>query len=266
MQTFTHYIGDLFQDYMTDLLARIYADTPSERFFDEEAILQSSPQMLQASKKGKTPRCCDGILVSRNNLILFEMTVTSLPIQTLIEADPTTFRNDVRRKFQHKIEQLAHTFDGLAQQMIKLPGLKRETITHIYPVLVLLQPFPQHSISWEHLGTFGKKPGKYVFGDAGSEVYVHVPQILTAEELEILEPLIHSGSFSLPTLLAQKTRSDITASMSMMHYLFLWNHITEQSNQHMLELYEVAVHRLREILTHAITFAENSEPSIGFDL
>lgn len=260
--TFTRYIGDLFQDYVTDLLTRIYTNAQPEIFFDEETILQSSPQMQRAIKRGRKPQCCDGILVSRNSLVLFEMTITSLPVQTLIEADPSAFFNDVSRKFQHKMEQLAHTFDGLAQQMIELPGLNKDAITHVYPVLVLLQSFPQHLVSWDHLGTFGKAPGRYDFGNTGSKVSVHAPQILTAEELEILEPLICNGSFSLPDLLAQKMSSGATASMCMKNYLFPEKQVTEQSNQHMLELYEVAVHRLREILENAINFAENPERMI----
>ena len=256
---FTKYVGELFQDYITDLLARIYPAGQPERFFDEASIFEASPRMQQAMRRGKPPRCCDGILVSGNGLVLFEMTATALPVQTLVEANPTTFPDEVRRKFQHKIEQLGHTFDGLAQQMIELPGLERDTIGHVYPVLVLLQPFPQHATTWDHILECAKKPGQYVFGEIGTEVYLHVPQILTAEELEMLEPLLSGGSFSLPALLAQKMEHDETATMSMKDYLLRWKNLEEQPNTHMLGLFDIAVNRLRDILRSMIDFVDDPE-------
>ncbi|HZU70931.1 MAG TPA: hypothetical protein VFA09_26885 [Ktedonobacteraceae bacterium] len=256
---FTKYVGELFQDYITDLLTRVYVAVQPERFFDEASILQASPRMQQAIRRGKPPRCCDGILVSGNSLVLFEMTATALPVQTLVEADPTTFPDEVRRKFQHKIEQLGHTFDGLAQHIIDLPGLKRDTIAHVYPVLVLLQPFPQHSVTWNHVLDFAKKPGQYVLGAIGTEAYVHAPQILTAEELEMLEPLLSGGSFSLPALLAQKMEHDETATMSMKDYLLRWKNLEEQPNMHVLGLFDIAVNRLRDILKSMINFVDDPE-------
>ena len=165
VQTFTKHVGALFQDYITDLLVRIYAAGQPERFFDETSILLASPRMRQAMRKGKPPQCCDGVLVSGNSLVLFEMMATLLSIRTLVEGNPATFQDEVGHKFQHKIEQLDHTFDGLAQQLLELSGLDRDAITHVYPVLVLLQPFPQHAATWNHVLKFAKKPGRYVFGD-----------------------------------------------------------------------------------------------------
>jgi hypothetical protein len=257
--TFTKYVGELFQDYITDLLARLYAAGQPERFFDEASILQASPRMRQAMRKGKTPRCCDGILVSGNSLVLFEMTATALPVQILVEANPTTFQDEVRRKFQHKIEQLGHTFDGLAQQVIELPGLDKDTIAHVYPVLVLLQPFPQHSATWNNVLNFAKKPGQYVFGETGTEAYVHAPQILTAEELEMLEPLLSGGSFSLPSLLAQKMDYDETATISMKDYLLRSKNLEEHPNTYMLGLFDIAVNCLRDILKSMINFIDDPE-------
>ncbi len=256
---FTKYVGELFQDYVTDLLARVYYAGQPERLFDEASIFQASPRMQQAMRRGKPSRCCDGILVSGNSLVLFEMTATALPVQTLVEANPTTFPDEVRRKFQHKIEQLGHTFDGLAQQVIELPGLKRDTIAHVYLVLVLLQPFPQHSVTWNHILDFAKKPGPYVFGETGTEAYMHGPQILTAEELEMLEPLLSGGSFTLPALLAQKMDHDETATMSMKDYLLRWKNLEEQPNMHVLGLFDIAVNRLRDILKGMINFVDDPE-------
>jgi len=262
VQTFTKHVGALFQDYITDLLVRIYAPGQPERFFDETSMLQASPKMRQAMRKGKPPRCCDGVLVSGNSLVLFEMTATSLPVRTLVEGNPATFQDEVRRKFQHKIEQLDHTFDELAQQVLELPGLDRDTIAHVYPVLVLLQPFPQHAATWDHVLKFAKKPGRYVFGDAGTVAHFHAPQILTAEELEMLEPLLSAGSFSLPVLLTQKMSHEETATMSMKDYLLRWLNLEEQQNAHMLALFDVAVNSLRDILKSAINFVEEPETVI----
>lgn len=256
---FTKYVGELFQDYITDLLARVYAAGQPERFFDEVSIFQASPRMQQAMRRGKPPRCCDGILVSGNSLVLFEMTATALPVQTLVEANPTTFPDEVRRKFQHKIEQLGHTFDGLAQQVIEVPGLERDTIAHVYPVLVLLQSFPQHSVIWNHVLDFAKKPGRYVFGETGTKVYVHAPQILTAEELEMLEQLLSGDFFSLPALLAQKMDRDETATMSMKDYLLRWKNVEELPNTHMLGLFDIAANRFRHILKSRINFVDDLE-------
>jgi hypothetical protein len=251
---FTSYVGMLFQDYITDLLKRTFPFR-TQRFYDEEEILQAS----KITRRGKQQKCCDGILVSGKSLVLFEITDTGLPIQTLIEGDPAKFQKDITRKFKQKIEQLNETFDRLAQHTLDIPGWDRNAITDVYPVLVLHQPFPQHAATWEKLGECAKIPGQYPFGDSETYVYVHAPQILAAEELEMLEPLLQTGSLLLPNLLTEKMGNEETATISMKDYLLRWKRVNEQPNQQMMSLYDKATDRLRDILSDHIAFVEKEE-------
>jgi hypothetical protein len=251
VRRFTSHIGPLFQDYITDLLKRTFP-LRTQRFYGEKEFLQNS----QGTQQGKQQKCCDGILLSGRSLVLFEMTDTGLPIQTLVEGNPATFQNQIERKFKQKIEQLNETFDRLAQHTLDVPNLERSAITDVYPVLVLLQPFPQHAATWSKLRECAKTPGKHPFGDPDTQVYVHPPQILTAEELEMLEPLLLTDSLLLPALLAEKMSNEETAMISMKNYLLRWKRVAEQPNQHMLRLYENATSRLGDILKDHIAFAE----------
>lgn len=256
VQTFTAHIGKLFEEYITDLLLRTYSAGGPERFFDEQSILRASPHMQQARRRGKQPKCCDGVLVSGTSLVLFEMTATTLPAQTLMEGDPVTFESGLHYKFAKKIDQLTQTFDGLAQYRLNLPELDRSSITHVYPVLVLLYPFPQHLATWELAYELAQPSGWYRFGETDAQTYVHAPQILTAEELEILEPLLRAKSFSLPDLLAQKMERKETATMSMKSYLLDWRQMEQQPNEYMLNLFEHTFHVLEGVLKRMINLVE----------
>jgi len=254
VRRFTSYSGDLFEDYIIDLFKRTFPFR-TQRFYHEKEFLQAP----KSTRRGKQQKCCDGVLISGNSLVLFEITDAGLPVQTLIAGNPTTFQNDVTRKFKGEIEQLNETFDRLAQHTLDVPGLDRNAITDVYPVLVLLQPFPQHAATWDKLRKCAKTPGQYPFGDSGTQVFVHPPQILTAEELEMLEPLLLTGSLLLPALLAEKMSSEETATISMKDYPLRRKRVKEQPNQSMMHLYDDATGRLYDILRDRIAFVERPE-------
>lgn len=104
---------------------------------------------------------------------------------------------------------------GLAHGTWSAPGLERKKIRHIYPVLVLLHPYPQNVATWQLLQQHIPTPEHIQCGYEFLTTQVHHAQILTAEELEMLEPLLHNGELSLPDVLNAKTGNPFWIVQSM---------------------------------------------------
>ena len=78
---------------------------------------------------------------------------------------------------------------------------------------------------------------------------VHHAQILTAEELEMLEPLLHNGQQSLFDLLKAKTDDQFWVVQSMKNFMLRALEIQEQSNEFMRNRYdEIAKHMRQSII------------------
>src|SRR6266487_877683 len=252
VRTFTAFVGQLFQEYATDLFKRIYSHHPdkSQQFYDEQAILEASKRTRQRLNPP-----FDGIILSGDSLILTEMSTIALSAQVMETGDASAFSAVVQRSFVPKIKQLNAAFQGLADGTWQVPGLARNAIRHVYPVLVLLHPSPQTVVTWEPLKAAATAPDWYQFGGPLFTTYVHEPQILTAEELEMLEPFLCSGGLSLPNLLYEKVSHTETAAMDMKTFLLAVRRVQEQPNEHMLALYNMVTERIRETLQEHLRLA-----------
>lgn len=258
VRTFTAFVGQLFQEYATDLFKRISSHHPddSQQFYDEQAILGAS----KCARQGLNPPF-DGAILSGDSLILTEISTVALPARVMETGDASDFLKLIQRSFIPKIKQLNTAFQGLADRAWEVPGLARSAIRHVYPVLVLLHPFPQTVATWELLKAAATAPGWYQFGGPLFTTYVHEPQILTAEELEMLEPLLRDGGQSLPDLLYDKVSRPETAAMDMKTFLLTVRRVQERPNEHMLALYTTVTERIRETLQEHLHLAPGSLPS-----
>lgn len=252
VRTFTAFVGHLFQEYATDLFKRIYGHHPdnSQQFYDEQAILEASKRTRQRLNPP-----FDGVILIGDSLILTEMSTIALSAQVMETGDASAFSAVIQRSFVPKIKQLNAAFQGLADGTWQVPGLARNAIRHVYPVLVLLHPFPQTVATWEPLKAAATAPDWYQFGGPLFTTYVHEPQILTAEELEMLEPLLCNGGQSLPDLLFDKVSHPETAAIDMKTFLLTVRRVQERPNEHMLALYNTVTERIGETLQEHLHLA-----------
>ena len=93
------------------------------------------------------------------------------------------------------------------------------------------------------------------FIQCGSEFLtaeVHHAQILTAEELEMLEPLLHAGQYSLSDLLKAKMGDELWRVQSMKNFLLRGLTIDEQPNAYMLARYNEITTRMRQVIADEV--------------
>lgn len=86
---------------------------------------------------------------------------------------------------------------------------------------------------------------------------VHHAQILTAEELEMLEPLLHTGQHSLPDLLKAKTDHLFWVVQSMKNFMLRGLKVAEQSNAYMLDRYNEITARMRQFIVDEVDIPQN---------
>lgn len=250
MNSFTAFVGDLFQDYVTDLFVRTYSGIAlrGQHFYREQEIIDSSPH----APSGHRPPF-DGILISDDSLVIFEMTTEGIAVTVLEGSDPGKFIKEAKRRLGKKLEkQLRNACTGLANGTWGAPGLDRKTIRHIYPVLVLLHPYPQNVATWQPLQEHIPNPELIQCGYELFTTQIHHTQILTAEELEMLEPLLHAGQQSLPNLLRAKTDNQYWAVQSMKNFMLRGLKIEEQPNAYMLDRYNGITAHMRQIIADKV--------------
>lgn len=251
-RTFIAYVGELFQDYLTALLARTYMNVsrPHQQFFSEQQILAVSPATLR-SKSKKANRPCDGLIISDHSLIIIEMFGGALPISIMEKGRQAGFEEMFRRSFQQKISQLKAAFEGFAEGKWCVPGLDLTKIGHVYPVLALLHPFPEDVVTLRPLRDLALPRYRFV---NSNKILIHETQIVNAEDFEVLEPQLHDGTCSLSDLLERKLSKPESVTTEMKNYLLATVGWQERENEAMLALYEVALNELLPLLKRDISF------------
>jgi hypothetical protein len=118
-----------------------------------------------------------------------------------------------------------------------------KNISHVYRVLALLHPYPQTTATWKPLLSASEAALQSSWYTCGSELLtaeVHPPQILSAEEFEMLEPQLHKGQYSLASLLLRKLGDADRAAISMKDFLLLYEGFQEEANEHLRLLFDTA--------------------------
>jgi hypothetical protein len=222
VQRFKAHIGAAFQDYATDLLARC----------TQPAALYTENQIRQIT--GSAEALPDAVLVEDDAVIVLEMSAAAIPTQMQIMGDVPGFRTKTRLDSGRKFEQLDRSVSRLLGNDLRLPGLDGSKIRRIYPVLVLLFPFPQLPYTWDAVGRHSNSLGTSFYrGNLPGRVGQR--QILTSEELEMAEPLLQRG-ITLSGMLADKLSDPIAADLSFKNWLFDRPGYNEPENEFMKEL------------------------------
>jgi hypothetical protein len=176
-----------------------------------------------------------------------------ISIYYLFSACLQLFHTSRRQVFVEKIHQLNNAVRDIINGNWVIPDSNRKNVRHIYPVLILLHPFPQTISTWKPPQD-AAQPGWYARESELLTAKVYPPQLLTAEELEMLELLLHDGEQSLPVLFHRKLEAMDTTVMSMKTFILTVLQLKDRSNDHILALYNKVTPRMRERLIMHIDF------------
>jgi hypothetical protein len=191
----------------------------------------------------------DGRVVDGNSLIIMEMTTVAFPALLFERGDPTLpfaadadSRSESRMpgvKFIEKLQQL-HAAVIALESVWKLPGVDSGRLTEVFLVIVLLHPMPQSPDIWQRLrqATGSEWMGGYVLPAKSSPPEIFGPRVLDCEELEMIEPLIRRGSYSLRELLRRKISDLHYRELSIKDWLLPQSGFDVPENRRLLDRFK----------------------------
>jgi hypothetical protein len=223
VQNFKGVWGTLFEDYAQDALVRTFALAADALFVREKDIIGGGTGI-------KKP---DGVLQQGSALVVFESSATVLSDAVVVASDPVRFDQEISTKHRAKAAQLHQAVDALATGRIVAPGVDMSRVRAVYPVLLLLYPFPQH--------LFTVKPLRDVVIEGpiqNTGISMKSLTIMTAEEMEIVEPLVSGSDATLPSLLDRKASRPVDRDTSLKNFLFNQGIAGAADNPNMKQLYD----------------------------
>jgi hypothetical protein len=186
------FVGKMFEGYVTELLAEAHAVVPYAcDVLDEDKIIELSPNRPAAEQPP-----FDVALVIGDALLLLEVSTASLRLTTVESGDPAAFAEDIQTYFRPKfIDQLKRGLKSVDEGEW-LSDLDLSSIRWVYPILVLLHPFPQTTWTWQALlNECGLvQPNWEAFSNRLAAAQPIDLQMLHSEDLEMLEPLLPTTS------------------------------------------------------------------------
>lgn len=199
-KAFRNYFGPLYQLYVQRVFERLYPDSDlSQRVtYDEEQGGQQSS---------------DVILTYPNQLVLFEAKWPTLRMEaTMIPGDIRAFDKDLERIIIRSARQLDRNIRDISENKLELKNVDIDKVSAFYPIIVTARPFP-----------IGPGLTPYILEKVTTNKLLNQPltkrlEIISTEELELLEPIIGRGK-TFPELLERKWASPYQ-SYSMKWYLY----------------------------------------------
>ncbi len=247
VKSFKGVVGSLFENYAQEVLARTFAPATDALFVGEKAITGGG----QGIKKP------DGVLQQGSALVVFESSVTVLSDAVVVASDAIGFEAEIKTKHQAKAEQLRKAVEALVAGQLVAPGVDMSKVKAIYPVFLLLYPFPHFLFTVKPLrDSVGEGPIKHTAIDMKSLA------IISAEEMEIVEPVVSGGHSTLPALLEQKTRESVTHNISFKNFLLASGTAAAAENPNMKQLYDERLKspELGKALHELFVFDDDPEP------
>jgi hypothetical protein len=193
----------VFEPYVEERFRAMYPNprNSTSRYWSEAEIGQ------YRSASGQVVDGADGYVHEGRNLMVMDVTASSIPASTMVSGDGGRFRTDVQRLLiDGKLGQLDRVIRDIQAGRLTLPDLSLAEVDVIIPVVLTAAPFPQFPTVWAAVRELWEKAG--LFG-AGSRVMP--PQMMSFEELELLEDAVSKGEVELGRLLEGRQR-DFTGS------------------------------------------------------
>ena len=217
-------VGELFQEYCTAALAE--AATAGGATFIPESEVRGPEERSKP----------DALLLEDRSLIVIEMTVSTPPMAVQVKGNVEGFRRllapegPLGRKLRQPVTAATNLLDGTTHT----PRLDPSQVDAIFPVVLFLHPLPQHALVAREIAAAYTPPA--ALSAAGRSIPVRAVQFLSAEELEILEPMIARGTH-LADLITGKLASDpFLAGGPLKNYLFAQPGWREIDNKRMRTL------------------------------
>lgn len=174
-KAFRNFFGPLYQLYVQRVFERLYPDSDfAQRVtYDEEESGQ---------------RSSDVILTYPNQLVLFEAKWPTLRMQaTMIPGDMQAFDKDLENIIIKSARQLDRNIEDISTNKLNLKNVDVEKVNAFYPVIITARPFPIGPAITPYIWE------KVAANNLLKQPYTKPLEIISTEELELLEPLIAEG-------------------------------------------------------------------------
>lgn len=191
-------LGGLYQDYCTEALRAATAGRGVSQIIAESEVTgapaDSKPDLVV--KEGR-------------RWIVIETTVSTLKRRTLIQGDADAFRKEIAPKSHlgKKFRQPLAAATNLISGRTSCEDLPVGEVEEIVPVVLFLHPFPQHAVIRRELESAYQLPKVLRRPTGGADIKVLPLQLISTEEMEIMEPLLQKGG-SLGALLLTRQDGD----------------------------------------------------------
>lgn len=184
---FKRIFGEVFETYIGGILKRIF---PTGGPFLIKQVFTEKEYY-----KGKKPYKTSDIMIFYDNEAIFvEATTSQLRIDTVLSGRMSQFQKDLERIIIDKAKQLNRVISDYKQGCFTIPDFPAKTVKKIHPLLVTLKSLPVLPPLWRGIykvwiGINAELKQKNYL----QQSYCERLQIISAEELEMLEPLITTG-------------------------------------------------------------------------
>ena len=222
----TSFIGRLHEEYLISLLRRALAT-------GRRGTLASEADVMAASGRADKPPF-DAAIIAGDTLVLIEMLTATLRLATMERCDPALYRADFDRDFKKKARQMARAVEGVGNGTWVVPGAPPASVRRVVPVLASLHPFPLFVSMWRPFATEFATPG------FGHGAIVMPLQLVTDEDLEVLEALQATGAMQIVSALTRRAANPAWIESRMTHVIQRAWGLTEPNNPGMLALYRTA--------------------------
>ncbi|MFC2056013.1 hypothetical protein ACFLTO_00355 [Chloroflexota bacterium] len=230
-ENFREFFGQLYHLYFTNIIKRIFPDS----------LLQ--PRAFYDVSYGDEKRSSDAIVYYPGKLVLFEAKWPTVRMdQTAIPGDLEAYNFDVDNIIIHAARQLDRNINDLISGELNLEGVDITGINEFYPIIVTARPFPM-----------GLLLTSYILDKVKDSGLLSLPnikrlEIISIEELEVLEPIITKGK-TFPEIINRKHGS-IYSDLPLLWHIYK-NEIegtTVPNNEYIDELFAELTENIRRDL------------------
>lgn len=242
---FLRFMGTVFEDYVSRLLARVYPAS-ANRYV--------GPKELADNVEG---RSCDFVILYGDALVLIEVKATRFTLAARTEASWADIERAFKEIFQDSAEQIDSTVNAIEAGKLLHLGIDPAVVRLYFPLVVTLEDLPMNGVIY-------RKVREDIAGAHLLEQPKVKPlQAIDIGDLEFLEIALHSGR-SLREILQEKLSSSDDRDQSMGNYLLRKDEpfIKGPVNQYLGDLFTQLGDRAIEVF-HVHKQAASGQPAVN---
>jgi hypothetical protein len=228
---FLDYRGDLLEDYVDQMLRRMYPS--SDRYVD--------PRSMAHLTRTRGDKSCDAAVIYGDAVILLEVKGRIVPLGARSGSDLVAFENMLRTSYADAVAQIRTTVGRIEAGTYEDVGLDPARIRRYYPTVVTFD-LALDALTYQSLAeSFASDPQR-------SHAKMAPFQPLEVGELEQLEVGVAEG-IDLRRLLDQKLADAATRALSFRNFFYVRNDPwARRQNPYLAREYERIMARLRRDL------------------